>query len=138
MIIYHVDDALAVVRDWWRFISDVPDELSVWLNFSRAPPEPFIPEEYHGEKIVSVIPVCAGNIKEGEGIITSLRKFGNPIVDTVEPRRFVEWQQAFDESYPAGKRYYWKSHNLKSPSDEALRLITEYALRLQHQTREYR
>lgn len=128
LIIHHGDDAHSAVQHWWEFASEAPDELSVWLNFSQAAPEPFIPEEYHGERVVSVIPVYAGDIEEGEEVIAPLRKFGNPIADTVERHRFVEWQRAFDDSYPAGERYYWKSHNFSSPSAEALDQITEYAL----------
>lgn len=128
LIIHHGDDADSAVQYWWDFASDAPDELSVWLNFSHAAPEPFIPEEYHGERIVSMIPVYTGDIKEGKEVLAPLREFGTPIVDTVEPWQFVEWQQAFDESYPAGERYYWKSHNFTSPSAEALERITDFAL----------
>lgn len=127
LIVHHADDARSVVRHWWAFASRAPDELSVWFDFSQAPPEPFIPEEYHGKRIVSVIPVYAGDVKEGEKLIAPLRAFGSPIADTVERRRFVEWQRAFDESYPAGERYYWRSHDFESPSAEALDLVTEYA-----------
>ncbi|ODR79837.1 FAD-linked oxidase [Haladaptatus sp. W1] len=128
LIIYPADEAHSVVRSWWEFISEAPDELSVWLNFSHAAPEPFISEEYHGERILSVIPIYSGNVEEGWDVIAPLREVGDPIADTVEPRRFVDWQQAFDESYPAGERYFWKSHNFKSPSVEALDHITDYAV----------
>ena len=128
LIIYPADEAHSVVRSWWEFISQAPDELSVWLNFSHAAPEPFIPEEYHGERILSVIPIYSGNVEEGWDVIAPLRELGDPIAETVEPWRFVDWQQAFDESYPAGERYFWKSHNFTSPSVEALDHITDYAV----------
>jgi FAD/FMN-containing dehydrogenase len=128
LIIYPADEAHSVVRSWWEFISEAPDELSVWLNFSHAAPEPFIPEKYHGERILSVIPIYSGDVEEGWDVIAPLRELGDPIADTVEPRRFVDWQQAFDESYPAGERYFWKSHNFTSPSVEALDHITDYAV----------
>lgn len=126
--IYSVAEAHSIVRSWWEIASEAPDELSVWLNFSTAAPEPFIPEEYHGERILSVIPIYSGNVEDGWDVIAPLRELGDPIADTVEVRRFVDWQQAFDESYPAGERYFWKSHNFKSPSNEALDRITDYAV----------
>lgn len=128
LIIYPADEASAVVQTWWEFASQAPDELSVWLNFSTAAPVPFIPEEYHGERVLSVIPVYSGDVEEGWDIIAPLREFGDPIADTVEVRRFVDWQKAFDESYPPGERYFWKSHNFKEPSAEALDIITDYAV----------
>ncbi|WP_255198060.1 FAD-binding oxidoreductase [Halorarius litoreus] len=128
LIVYHADDAPEVVRNWWRIAEQAPDELSIWLNFSTAPPEPFIPAAYHGERIVSVIPVYAGDLETGRELLAPLREFGEPIADTVKEWRFVEWQQAFDESYPSGERYYWKSHNFRAPSDEALDRIVEYAV----------
>jgi FAD/FMN-containing dehydrogenase len=128
LIIYPADEAHAVVRAWWEFASGAPDELSVWLNFSTAAPEPFIPAEYHGERILSVIPIYSGDVDKGWDVIAPLRELGNSITDTVEIRPFVDWQQAFDESYPAGERYFWKSHNFKAPSAEALDRITDYAV----------
>jgi FAD/FMN-containing dehydrogenase len=128
LIIYSAEEAHEVVRSWWEYASGAPDDLSVWLNFSTAAPEPFIPEEYHGERIVSLIPIYSGDIEDGWDVITPLRDLGDPIADTVESWRFVDWQRAFDESYPEGERYFWKSHNFESPSGEALDRITDYAV----------
>lgn len=128
LIVYPADQAHEIVRAWWEFASEAPDELSVWLNFSTAASEPFIPEEYHGERILSVIPIYSGDVDRGWDVIRPLRELGDPIADTVEVHRFVDWQQAFDESYPAGERYFWKSHNFRDPSIEALDRITDGAL----------
>ncbi|WP_411964351.1 FAD-binding oxidoreductase [Haloferax sp. YSMS24] len=128
LIVYSAEEAQSIVQRWWNVASDAPDELSVWLNFSNAPPEPFIPEAYHGERILSVVPIYAGDVDDGWDVIAPLRELGDPIADTVEPRRFVDWQQAFDESYPAGERYFWKSHNFRDPSPEALDRIAEFAV----------
>lgn len=46
----------------------------------------------------------------------------------MEWRRFVDWQRIFEDAYPAGERYYWKSHNFESPEVKALDRIVEYAL----------
>ncbi|WP_331236076.1 FAD-binding oxidoreductase [Natronorarus salvus] len=128
LVVYRAEEAHSVVRSWWENASEAPDELSVWLNFSHAAPEPFIPEEHHGERVLSVVPIYAGDIEDGPDEIAPFRELGDPIADTVEPRRFVDWQRAFDDSYPAGERYFWKSHNFRSPSPEALDRITEYAV----------
>ncbi|MFC6796843.1 MULTISPECIES: FAD-binding oxidoreductase [unclassified Haladaptatus] len=128
LLIYPAAEAHSVVRSWWEHAANAPDELSVWLNFSTAAPEPFIPEVYHGKRILSVIPIFSGAVEDGWEAIAPFKKLGTLLADTVEPWRFVEWQQAFDASYPAGERYFWKSHNFKSPSAEALDCITDHAI----------
>ena len=128
LIIYPAAEAHAVVRKWWEFAADAPDEMAVWLNFSTAALESFIPEEYHGERILSIVPIYSGDIEAGWDVIAPLRELGSPIADTVQVHRFVDWQRAFDDAYPAGERYFWKSHNFMAPTVEALNSITESAL----------
>ena len=126
LLIYPIEDAPTVLRHWYDVITDAPDELSVWTVFLTAPSEPPFPEEYFGRKVMAVVPVYAGDVTEGEAEIDPLRSFGDPIADTVEPRRFVEWQQQFDENYPKGDRYYWKSHNFTAPSEDVFDVMAEY------------
>lgn len=127
LIIYPLEDGIPTLRHWGDFIADAPDELSVWTAFLTAPDGPPIPREYQGQKVVAVAPVYAGDVTEGETVVAPLRSFGSPIADTVEHRPFVEWQQAFDENYPEGDRYYWKSHNFRSPPDDVFDVMVEYA-----------
>jgi FAD/FMN-containing dehydrogenase len=128
LIVYGAEDAESAVRHWWDVAAEAPDDLSVWLNFSTAGSEPFIPPSHRGKRILSVIPIYSGAMEKGEEVIAPLRTFGSPIADTVAPVPFVQWQRAFETSYPPGKRYYWKSHNFVDPSEDALDRITEFAL----------
>ena len=127
LVVYPVEDAPEVLRHWWSVIDESPDDLSVWANCFTAPETQFIPEVYRGEKVVATIPCLAGDDEVGESLVSRLREFGDPIADTVEPRPFVEWQRAFDEGYPEGDRYYWKSHNFTAPADGTFDVIAEYA-----------
>ncbi|MFB6188842.1 MAG: FAD-binding oxidoreductase [Halapricum sp.] len=127
LIVYRADDVRSVIRNWWAVASAAPDDLAVWLVFSTAGPDPFMPEQYVGERIVSVVPVYSGDGSDGEEAIAPLREFGDPIADTVEWRRFGDWQRIFEDAYPAGERYYWKSHNFTSPEEAALDCIADYA-----------
>ena len=126
LIIYPIEDAPTVLRHWRNFIADAPDELSVWTVFLTAPEDPFLPDKYHGRKVLGIVPVYAGDISEGEAVISPLRSFGDPLADTVERWSFVEWQRAFDENYPTGDRYYWKSHNFNAPPDDVFDVMAEY------------
>jgi FAD/FMN-containing dehydrogenase len=126
-IIYPLADGVQALRHWRDFLADAPDELSVWTAFSTATENSPIPREYQGEKVLAVVPVYAGDVTEGETVVEPLRTFGSSIADTVEPRPFVAWQQFFDENYPRGDRYYWKSHNFRSPPDDVFDVMVEYA-----------
>jgi len=128
LIIHRAEDARDVVRNWRDFVTDVPDELSVWVVALSAPPFPFIDDAYHGEPVVAVLTVYDGDIEEGRTLIEPLRTFGDPIADIVTPRQYAEWQQFFDGAYAAGARNYWKSLNFTEFGDETIDTCLEYAL----------
>ena len=128
LIIHRADDARAVVRHWRDFVTDVPDELSVWVISLSAPPLPFIDEEYHGTPIVAVLTVYVGDVEEGAELIHPLRTFGDPLGDNVAPRPYADWQQFFDTAYAPGARNYWKSLNFTEFTDETIDASLECAL----------
>lgn len=66
------------------------EELSMMVNVMKAPPMPFIPEEFHGRLIVLIMLAHAGSIEEGERTAGLLRKLAPPIADMVRPIRFPE------------------------------------------------
>jgi hypothetical protein len=41
--------------------------------------------------------------------VKPLRRFGNPIADTIAPLPYVAMQQLFDSAFPTGRLNYWKS-----------------------------
>lgn len=127
LVMYPANAAQSVLRHWRDFVADIPDELTVWVIVLSAPPAPFIPEAYHGETIVAVLPIHCGDVEEGERLIEPLRTFGEPIADIVERRSYVEWQQFFDDGNAAGARNYWKSLNFTELTDEAIDRCLEFA-----------
>src|SRR5262249_55159801 len=50
-------EVLRFYRDW---LHDSPDELMTILIHRKAPPLPFVPEEFHGKPVVMVVPCYAG------------------------------------------------------------------------------
>ena len=55
-----------------------------------------------------------------------LRELGTPLLDMTGPMPYAAVQQSFDEEYPKGRRYYWKSTYLRDLDRTAL----ETAIRL--------
>src|SRR3954471_6563880 len=53
------EEVLRFYRDW---TPTLPDELTTLVNLLTAPPAPFIPEEWHGKRLVAVIGVHTGDL----------------------------------------------------------------------------
>ncbi|MCL7454947.1 MAG: FAD-dependent oxidoreductase, partial [Anaerolineae bacterium] len=110
--VYAYEDAPAVLRHYRGFAQDAPDECCVWVDSLTAPPLPFLPERFHGTRVLSVMQFYAGELEEGEEVLRPLREYGKPIADAVAPTPYAMAQRFLDDAYAKGYRNYWKSHNL--------------------------
>ncbi|HEX9691286.1 MAG TPA: FAD-binding oxidoreductase [Gemmatimonadales bacterium] len=126
LIVHPFADASAVLRAWRDFCANAPDELSVWVVMRKAPPLPFLPEEVHGTEVVVLAAVYAGDIKAGEQALAPLRAHGKPIADVIGPTPYAGFQSAFDPLLTPGARNYWKSHDFRTLTDEALDTLSGY------------
>ncbi|MCU4719644.1 FAD-binding oxidoreductase [Halapricum hydrolyticum] len=125
-IVHPFDDAETVLEGVREFTADAPNDATVWTVIRHAPPFPFLPEEWHGRKVVILATFYAGDMEEGEDALLPLRDIGDPIADAIGPNRYTDWQQAFDGLAPAGARHYWKSHNFDEMTDEMIETFIEY------------
>lgn len=130
LVVHPYEDAPRVLRYLREFAAGLPDEAAVWAVLRKAPPTPFLPDAWHGREVVILAVFHAGELRAGERLFASLRRFGRPIADTVGPHSYVAWQQAFDPLLGPGLRNYWKSHDFRALSDGALDALVEYAGRL--------
>lgn len=119
--------ALQFYRD---YATSAPDEISTLMACGIIPPEPSVfPEAIHGAPFVLFGGMYAGPAAEGEPLMQPLRSFGQPLIDFSGIMPYTEAQQIFDPDYPDGLRYYWKSLNLTSLTDEAIDRIVYHARR---------
>nr|WP_235728482.1 FAD-binding oxidoreductase [Halosimplex carlsbadense] len=125
-IVYPFDDAEVVLSGYREFAASAPNDATVWCVIRHAPPLPFIPEEWHGRKVVILATFYAGDMEEGEAVLQPIRDVGAPIADAVGPHPYTGWQQAFDGLAPAGNRHYWKSHNFDELTDGMIETFIEY------------
>jgi FAD/FMN-containing dehydrogenase len=130
-LIVHPFDAMpALARHYRSVVASTPDELTCWLVFRKAPPLPFLPEQWHGREVAVIALVYAGDIAEGERIIEPLRRFGSPVGEHLGAMPYAAFQQAFDPLLTPGARNYWKSHDFRSVSDALIDGIVSYVSRL--------
>jgi len=128
--VFHDGRNMKEVLQFFReYSAAVPDEISLLAVCGQFPPgSEVFPEEVQGLPFVAFIGVYAGSVEEGEKVTQPLREFSQPLVDFSGVVPYLEAQQFFDEDYPDGMRYYWKSLNLYDLSDAAIDRITEHAL----------
>ncbi len=125
LIVYPISAAKSVLRQYRDFLAWAPEALSVWSVLRLAPPLPFLPENVHGQGIIALAVIYAGDPKQGEPLIEPLRKFGTPLGEHVGVQPYVAWQQAFDPLLTPGARNYWKSHNFSTLEDGLFDAVVE-------------
>ncbi|MHC4505024.1 MAG: FAD-binding oxidoreductase [Planctomycetota bacterium] len=130
LIVHDFGDARGELDFYREFTANAPDELTVWAVLRDAPPLPFLPEEYHGKKVLVIALVHAGRPEEAEAIIEPLRNHGSPVGEHLGRMPFVDFQTAFDPLLAPGARNYWKSHNFSELSDSFIETVLEFAAAL--------
>ena len=115
------------ILDAYRVLTEeAPRELAVWLNIIRAPEAPFVPPEWHGERVCAMV-VCYSGDRTDEAI-APLRALGEPVFDILREQPYTEIQSYLDATEPKGLHYYWKTEYLAELGDgllEALRALAE-------------
>jgi FAD/FMN-containing dehydrogenase len=127
LIVFPLDQAKEVLRQYRDFVASAPEELSVWVVLRQAPPLPFLPKEVHGKEIVVLAIFYGRQNGDGEKLIAPLRRFGKAHGEHIGVQPYVQWQRAFDPLLTPGARNYWKSHNFRELRDEALDTMIAFA-----------
>jgi FAD/FMN-containing dehydrogenase len=111
------DDILAGYR---AITADAPRELSTFLLALHAPPVPFVPERWHGQKVYAMAVCYSGDLRRADDALAPIRELSNPIVDLLAERPYTQMQSLFDETEPPGLHYYWKTGLASELSDDLL------------------
>jgi FAD/FMN-containing dehydrogenase len=109
---YDFADALALGRVYQDVMADAPEELQAYLTYSTA----------DGRKTASVMLCHCGPREAGEAVLDRFRSFRRPVVEHVRWMTYLQMQQHWDDSFPAGKLHFWKSSFLAAISDDVIRI----------------
>jgi FAD/FMN-containing dehydrogenase len=109
-----------ILRGWREWLPSAPDELTTIVNLTTAPPAPFIPQEWHGKRVVAVAAMHAGSVEDGMEAVAPLRELADPIVDLIGPLPYVAMQGLLDGLHPPGDGNYFKSHHMDALPDDAI------------------
>ena len=126
---YPAEKAKVVLQFWRDYMDAAPEELSSHVDFWTVPALPEFPTEHHGKRVLIIIAVYSGDVKEGEKVIRPLREIDQPIIDLSQPMLYTELQQMFDPFFPEGElNYYFKSRYLNGLSDDVIDALLPKAI----------
>jgi FAD/FMN-containing dehydrogenase len=117
LVLHPISQATEVLRFYREFTASQPDDLQTWAGILTLP---------DGNLVVALVPCYVGSLDEGERLVAPLRRFGNPVADTVAPIPYVAMQQLFDAAFPPGRLNYWKSALADHLADEVIAATVEY------------
>jgi FAD/FMN-containing dehydrogenase len=127
LIAWPFDRADEILSAYRMLTAEAPRELSAWLVLMRAPAEPFVPPEWHGERCC-VMAVCySGDPAEKDAAVAPIRELGDPAVDLLQEWPYVMQQSFLDDSEPNGAHYYWKTEYLAELSEDLLSTLRDLA-----------
>ena len=127
LFVHPLDAAASVLAARESAMASASDDLSCWSILRKAPPLPFIGEEWHGRDVLILAACYIGDVDAGPAAMAPLARIGAPVAKTEGPMAFVAWQAAFDPLAEAGARNYWKSHDIEIMDADAIGVLTRYA-----------
>jgi hypothetical protein len=122
-VLYPYTDAAQVLRAFRELTPQLPDTVAPEVVLWSIPPDPEIPAEMHGSKVVMVAGLYAGAPADARAALTPLAELGTPLMDLSATVSYLDAQSALDAAFPAGGRYFFKSHFMDTLSDQAIEAL---------------
>jgi FAD/FMN-containing dehydrogenase len=130
LIVYPASEASSVLKRYRDLVAQSPGDLTVWAVLRQAPPLPFLPASVHGQPVVVLALLYAGDPTKGTSLVEPFRRLGTPLGEHIGVQPYRAWQQAFDPLLAPGARNYWKSHNLTTLADGLIDVVGAFLERL--------
>ncbi|WP_276253062.1 FAD-binding oxidoreductase [Halomontanus rarus] len=124
LVFYSGDRMVECLRAYSEYVASAPAEVSTLTLAGVMPDEELFPADLVDETKIAITGCYAGSVADGERALAPLREIAEPIADFSGTMPYAEYQQLFDEDYPDGMRYYWKSLYLDDLSESAIDRIT--------------
>ena len=125
-VFYPFAKAREALQFFREYTAHAPDEVALLAACMMTPDGEEIPEAARGQKAVGFAAPYIGPPEEGERILRPVRELMTPLADLSGVMPWTDVQRMFDEDYPTGRRYYWKSAYLKGLDDATIDRIVKY------------
>jgi FAD/FMN-containing dehydrogenase len=113
LIAHPFDRARDVLTFFRETTASLPDEHVLFSTLAHAP-------DGSGVQLAAMVTCHCGPLAGGEKAMLPLKRFGSPVLDTVAPTNYCEFNGLLDANYPKGAFNYWKSTFLSELSDDAI------------------
>lgn len=120
-----IDEVLAAYH---QITSSAPRELTLATVVRIAPPAPFMPQPWHGKRVISMVACYTGD--DPDAALAPLYEIGTPIVSTIGTMPYVGLQSMLNAMEPKGFHRYWKTEFLPGLSPRFLEAFRDGALRV--------
>jgi hypothetical protein len=128
-VTYPLAEAKQVLTAVREYSQTAPREAGIIAVIWTFPASEPYPEEVWDQQFVAIVGPYMGDAAEGQRVLQPLRELGAPLFDISGPMPFGDIQHLFDEEYPKGRRYYWRSTYLKELGDGALAKLVDLGSR---------
>jgi FAD/FMN-containing dehydrogenase len=125
-VFYPGDRAAEVLGTWRELAGEFPDELTTLATLLVAPPAPFLPERWHGRRLVGLVAMYAGPPTDGLRAIEPLRRLGDPVADLIDPMPYVAIQRLVDEVWTRGAHNHFKAGFMRGLDDAAITTLVRF------------
>ena len=126
---YAWEDARQVMQGFRQFMETAPEGFGALCVCWTVPELEDFPRDRWGRPMAVIVGPYAGPADEGERVTQALTSLGTVIGNLSGRMSWVEAQSAlFDEDYPKGDRYYWRSSYLTGLPDDAIEALMNLTL----------
>ena len=125
LIAWPFERADEILRAYRTLTTAAPRELAAWLMLLRAPPAPFVPEQWHGERICAMAVCYSGDLDDADAVLAPIRALGDPLVDLLSEQPYVQVQSYLDATEPKGQHYYWRTEYLAELGDDLVSTVAD-------------
>jgi FAD/FMN-containing dehydrogenase len=129
LLLFPLDRGQEVLRAFRDWAADAPDEASMLAAVLTAPPEPFVPAELTGAKVVAILGCWCGDLDAGTAALEPLRRLG-PAADVFGPMPYVALQGMLDGGAPHGLRNYFRGGYAADLDDELIEVALDHGARM--------
>ena len=120
LIAWPFERAEEFLRAYRTITTEGPEELTAFLMIARAPAAPFVPTEWHHERICALSVCFSGDLRDAEAAVAPIRAIGDPILDLLHEQPYTELQSYLDATEPKGRHDYWRMEYASELSDGLL------------------
>jgi hypothetical protein len=129
LLAFPFDRGAEVLRAFREWAAEAPDEATLLASIMTAPPEPFVPAEVVGQKMVVLLGCWCGDPADGENALAPLRALGLAL-DHFGPMPYPVLQGMLDGAAPRGLRNYYRGGYLAELTDDVIAVALHHGARL--------